>query len=197
LSDQDNVARAREYGARGRRLPADMRGDPAYEAAHHEARTARKLARRSDSPRTSHPLLGRPPATRPPTSSPAGASPATRPAKTRPAGLARKANYLSRAFSPSRAAKRVGLGKVAGAGDAGGLLLALVAYPLFLSVIKYGGDGPGLWFRAKWLNQAAGTSGKTKPGVTRGGPVGPGSGPIDPGAGGGAGGGGRPPVMIR
>jgi hypothetical protein len=40
-------------------------------------------------------------------------------------------------------------------GDAGGLLLAVVLYPVALSVIRYGGKGPGMWFRAKFLNQPA------------------------------------------
>lgn len=40
-------------------------------------------------------------------------------------------------------------------GTTGGLLLAIVLYPLGLSVIRYGTRGPGLWFRAKFLNQEA------------------------------------------
>jgi hypothetical protein len=38
------------------------------------------------------------------------------------------------------------------AGDGGGLLLAFVLYPLFLATIQHGAKGPGMWFRAKWLN---------------------------------------------
>lgn len=69
------------------------------------------------------------------------------------------------------------------AGDGGGLLLAFVLYPIALSILKHGAAGPGLWFRAKWLNETTaqpnnlaaviGTNGgpqyhssKTTPGVT-------------------------------
>ena len=44
-------------------------------------------------------------------------------------------------------------------GDAGGLMLALVLYPIALSVIRYGAAGPGMWFKAKFLNKTpAGTT---------------------------------------
>lgn len=192
MSDQDNVGRARGYGQRGERLPADMRGDPAYEAAHQEGRTARMLARRGDSAHTSerdHPLIPRRPATRPAEGAPPPGRPPARPAATRHASTrnasrparARRPGYWSRAFSPSAAAKRAGFGEVASAGDAGGLLLALVLYPLFLSVIKYGPAGPGMWFHAKWLNQTSDTS----PGKIQGPIVGKGTGPRQRGGGGG------------
>ena len=41
-------------------------------------------------------------------------------------------------------------------GNSGGLLLGLLAYPLVLSVIQHGAAGPGLWIRAKFLNQGPG-----------------------------------------
>lgn len=154
MSDQDSVDRARQYGERGERLPSDMRGDPAYEAAHQEGRTARKLARRGDSTRTSegltHPLVRRRPATPAPPSTSA-ASPARSASKVR-----RGAGRVWAGASRTNAGIGRGRGiaaKMVPTGDAGGLLLVLVLYPMFLSIVKYGGSGPGIWFRAKWLNQ--------------------------------------------
>jgi hypothetical protein len=40
----------------------------------------------------------------------------------------------------------------------GGLFIGAVAYALLLSVVNYGPKGPGLWFKAKFLNQAAGST---------------------------------------
>lgn len=67
------------------------------------------------------------------------------------------------------------LQRKAGGGDGGGLLLALIGYPLVLSVIKYGPAGPKMWFMAKFLNRTpdapdqlpwvAGTRNGTPPGA--------------------------------
>lgn len=143
---------AYRHGAAGEALPEHLADDPANRAAHHEGRLHRKLARRKDSPASSHPLTS----SRRPASTPAAPAGGKRPARTRPARTSPRAGrgYLSRAFSPSAALRRVGGGKVAAAGDAGGLLLALVLYPMLLSTVKYGAAGPGIWFRAKWLNEA-------------------------------------------
>lgn len=53
------------------------------------------------------------------------------------------------------------LGGSGGSGDGGGVLLAIIAYPIALSVIRYGAKGPGMWLRAKFLNQDGGV----KPGT--------------------------------
>jgi hypothetical protein len=92
-------------------------------------------------------------------------------AHTRPAGQPSSSadgpNYLDRAVSPSAAAQRVadatGASKVAAAGDGGGLLLAFVVYPIVLATIRYGAAGPGVWFRAKWLNQPTGAKNTAQP----------------------------------
>lgn len=39
-----------------------------------------------------------------------------------------------------------------------GVFFGLVVYAVGLSVVEYGVAGPGLWFKAKFLNQAAGSS---------------------------------------
>lgn len=69
------------------------------------------------------------------------------------------AQYAGRAFSPRAAYQRAAaphVERISRAGDGGGLFLALVLYPAFVAVAKYGPSGLGLWFRAKWLNNGAG-----------------------------------------
>jgi hypothetical protein len=41
----------------------------------------------------------------------------------------------------------------------GGVFIGAVFYALVLSVIDYGVSGPGLWFKAKFFNEAAGAPG--------------------------------------
>jgi hypothetical protein len=48
----------------------------------------------------------------------------------------------------------------------GGLFIGAVFYALVLSVVDYGAAGPGLWFKAKFLNQAAPAPGATKSSAT-------------------------------
>lgn len=40
-------------------------------------------------------------------------------------------------------------------GASGGVLLALVAYPIALSIIRYGPNGPKMWLLAKFLNRTS------------------------------------------
>lgn len=54
----------------------------------------------------------------------------------------------------------------------GGLFIGAVVYALLLSVVEYGSAGPGLWFKAKFLNQAAGAPSSTKPAAASGGSTG-------------------------
>lgn len=54
-------------------------------------------------------------------------------------------------------ASRLPIGLTAGAGAAG-LFFGAIAYALVLSVVDYGTSGPKLWFKAKFLNEAAGSS---------------------------------------
>ena len=96
----------------------------------------------------------------------AGASPRSaprrRPSDTprrRPAG---RGGGRDRRLLPA-ASRMVGLG-----GDGGGLLLAFWLYPLALAVLQHGIRGPGMWLRAKFLNedetaQAQASSGRTPP----------------------------------
>lgn len=50
----------------------------------------------------------------------------------------------------------------------GGLFIGAIVYALLLSVVEYGSSGPGLWFKAKFLNQAAGAPISTKPAAASG-----------------------------
>lgn len=135
----DLVKIAAQKGKAGRPMPDWVRDDPALTKAYNDAAG---VASPSAEPA--------PARTRP-------AAPARKPAATRSAAPRRRSSsrpgYLTRAFSPAAAAQRVGAGGLAGAGDGGGLLLAVVIYPLALATLKYGAKGPGMWFRAKWLNQ--------------------------------------------
>jgi hypothetical protein len=45
--------------------------------------------------------------------------------------------------------------------DGAGVILGMVVYALILSVVQYGPTGPVLWFKAKFLNQAAGAPGSS------------------------------------
>jgi hypothetical protein len=88
-----------------------------------------------------------PGATPPPTGGAAGGSSRRRPAAGgRKRGLARPL--------PARIRRAV---PVPG-GTTGGLLLAVVLYPIGLSLVRYGTAGPGMWLRAKFLNQASDTA---------------------------------------
>jgi len=64
----------------------------------------------------------------------------------------------SRPTSPRLTNPLGGRSPVEVAHSASGLLLGAVAYALILSVVNYGPTGPLLWFRAKFLNIAAGSS---------------------------------------
>lgn len=64
--------------------------------------------------------------------------------------------------SPGRvrgAAGRMGSRVSGGADDLAGALLGAVGYALVLSVVDYGTAGPGMWFRAKFLNETQSQSG--------------------------------------
>ena len=144
LARADMLRVAHNIGKKGDPLPAEMANDPDYKAEH--ARGAGYHQRAAGF----HPPAR--PRNKPATPAPSSpATPATRPATTRTGSS--KPGYLDRAFSPTAAANRVGAGSIAGAGDAGGLLLMLLLYPMFLSIVKYGAVGPSLWFQAKWLNK--------------------------------------------
>ncbi len=52
------------------------------------------------------------------------------------------------------------IGLTAGAGAAG-LFFGAITYALLLSVVDYGPSGPLLWFKAKFLNEAAGAPGSS------------------------------------
>jgi hypothetical protein len=64
----------------------------------------------------------------------------------------------------------------AGAGLSG-LLLGAIAYALILSVVEFGAKGPGMWFKAKFLNEAGPAAPTGTAGA--GGPIVPG--PSNPG----------------
>lgn len=128
-ADADRIAAALK--ARGRPIPAGLQpasGKPATTPAVRPA-----PAKRAPAPRTRPPAgHAAPPATAPP-----------------PARRQRRSGGMRR----GRRAGRPGGGLLSiGGGDGGGLLLAFWAYPLVLSLIKYGAKGPGMWLRAKFLN---------------------------------------------
>lgn len=97
-------------------------------------------------------------------SSSKGAGPSRRSAPSkdrvrRTAGARRPSSSSSRRRRPGRptfgdpTGGRVPLLSFDGEG-LGGLFVGAVAYALLLSIVNYGPKGPGLWFKAKFLNQA-------------------------------------------
>lgn len=166
----DAVKIARNLGQAGRPLPDALKSNAAAVAAYDQAQADGNRGAQF------HPPAPRPKA-KPPKSLPAApAGPkASAPA---PAGAPSPSPTSSSGGVPAtfkRAANGAG-GFMAG--DAGGLLLALVLYPLVLVTFQQGAAGPGLWFRAKWLNETAAqpnnlpaqaddpNSAKTDPGAT-------------------------------
>lgn len=167
-ADLENVAR--NLGKHGRPLPSSMAADTKLAELHRNASgapaaspvsapAAPSSAGAGTGSRT--PAPGRRPASSAASGSTGGARAAAGTVSAPAGGRARPAaagGYFSRAFSPSAAVRRAGGGRVGraiGAGDAGGLLLVLVAYPIVLATLEHGSAGPGLWFRAKWLNETA------------------------------------------
>lgn len=138
ISSSDAQRIARQLGEQGKPLPAEMAGDPRLVAAYDQG-TGRHTEQHTagSSPRPRAQRSGR-----------ARRDPARR---ARPAPSS--SSYADRALSPSAAVQSIpGVRSIRNAGDGGGLFLALVLYPLLLSVLKYGANGPRYWFDAKWLN---------------------------------------------
>jgi hypothetical protein len=110
------------------------------------------------------------PATAPPTETPTEIPTKAAPAPA-PAPAPRAPRPPARRPSRSRRPAPRGRSKVARSfrslisspatlgGNSGGLLLGLIAYPLVLSVLQHGAAGPGLWLRAKFLNQGPSSGG--------------------------------------
>lgn len=74
----------------------------------------------------------------------------------RPSGAtARKAGAATKRKKTinSRTADLIAHPATLGTGSGGGLLLAVFAYPLVLSILQYGKQGPNRWFNAKFLNK--------------------------------------------
>jgi hypothetical protein len=145
VGSDDLLKIATNIGRAGKPMPQWVRDEPRYVAAYDQGT--------GDGNRAAQHLPPQPPrraSVAPSSSSPAAATrPPSKPKAGRPPG------YFRRAFSPGAAAGRVpGVRQLASGGDAGGLLLAFVLYPIFLAVVKNGPAGIGMWFRAKWLNEA-------------------------------------------
>jgi len=143
ITGSDAQRIARQLGEQGKPLPAEMAGNPQLVAAYDQGtgkHTEQHAAGSSPRPRAS-------------SSGRARRDPARR-ARPAPSSSTRtKPSYASRALSPSAAVQSIpGVRTIRNAGDGGGLFLALVLYPLLLSVLKYGANGPRYWFDAKWLN---------------------------------------------
>ncbi len=62
----------------------------------------------------------------------------------------------SRPTSPSLTNPTGGRSLVEVSHSASGIVLGAVVYALVLSLVNYGASGPKLWFKAKFLNEAAG-----------------------------------------
>jgi len=149
IEGADAAKIAQQLGQKGTPMPDWVRGNPSYVAAYDQGT--------GDGERGAQfhpPAQPRTPRARK-SKNPAGG--AATPPSAPPGGQASKPGYFDRAFSPTAAANKSGLsagvGRLSSAGDGGGLLLALVVYPIVLATIEYGASGPGMWFRAKFLNQ--------------------------------------------
>lgn len=112
----------------------------------------------------------------------AGATPRPAPSR-RPADIPRQSRKPRRSgrrragraldVTSNAAGRRVSRLAGLGGGDGGGLLLAFWLYPLALAVLQQGAKGPGIWLRAKFLNQdetslAPAASGASKPATPTG-----------------------------
>lgn len=144
----DQLGLARAIGRGGKPAPSWVKNNPGYFQAY---RAGLDELRQRGGSQDMQPLgpWSRRGGSRPPSRRASRAG--RRLARTRSANPRR--GYLRRAFSPRAAAQRLADNPVMRSGDGGGLLLAFVLYPMFLATVKYGAAGPGMWFRAKWLNQ--------------------------------------------
>ncbi len=148
-------------GARGAKLPAglaeladdDPNIDLAFDAGQAGTPYAQFLAENG---------LGGAPSGRdqgaPPDEAPAGGPRSSRPSPRRSSrrspSVFRPGQGLPKA-TPSQPLAPLSAGPVPVAHAGAGLLLGMVFYALVLSVLDYGPSGPSLWFKAKFLNQAA------------------------------------------
>jgi len=147
IEGADAAKIAQQLGQKGTPMPDWVRGNPSYVAAYDQGAGDGERGAQFHPPAQPR---------RRKSKSPAGG--AATPPSAPPGGQASKPGYFDRAFSPTAAANKSGLsagvGRLSSVGDGGGLLLALVVYPLVLATIQNGASGPGMWFRAKFLNQA-------------------------------------------
>ena len=136
---------AKNLGAAGRPMPDWVSADPALVSAYDQGTGA------GANGAAFHPPVS--PRAAAPTAVPA-AAPAKK-AKGKPSSSTSTSGerYVDRAFSPSAAVGRTPFSALSSAGDGGGLMLAFVLYPIALATLRNGAAGPGLWFRAKWLNE--------------------------------------------
>lgn len=141
--------RAWEAGNRGSKLPqglADLAdSDPGIDEAYQHGQGNEPFDQWWET-RTSR----RPSPTRPQPSRPRRSSSSPGPVRRYAAGQARQAG--SRVSS--------------GANDLAGAFLGMLVYAIVLSVVDYGSAGPGMWFKAKFLNQTGSSSTTTKPAAT-------------------------------
>lgn len=119
---------AYQAGARGAQMPeglaAEATRDPALDHMHDAGRRGADYTA-SLREHAPHAVTRRPPPSSP---TPRNPSPPARPSR-----------WLSRPTSSTEAGA--------------GVLLGMVVYALALSVVKYGANGPVLWFKAKFLNE--------------------------------------------
>lgn len=153
--------RAHQAGERGKELPSELlaasKDDPhivdAYDAGRAGVSWGDFQGRQRDEEPETEPVSA------PSASDGAGASRPTRTERRSPRRRRRAAGApraVRRFPGVSTAVKLTG-------GGFSGLLLGAVAYALVLSVVDYGPSGPGLWFKAKFLNEVAGAPAPSAP----------------------------------
>lgn len=134
--------------------------EPEFAASNPKARAAYRAGAGlpDDTPTDDAPATTPKPPVKHPQSHPSGKSGGTRSPGTRSRagrGTAGRSGSRKRSSSRPNVGAKISRTVGIGGGTGGGLLLAIFAYPLGLSILKNGPSGAGLWLKAKFLNQAA------------------------------------------
>lgn len=141
---------AKNLGQAGKPLPPEMANDPAYLAAHDQGSADGDRGAQFHPPAPKRAPAKKKFAPKPPADDQWSDATTTesQSLQRRNRATAAAVNAPRQGFALANAFTPATLG-----GDGGGLLLALVLYPLVIATIQHGAAGPGLWFRAKWLNE--------------------------------------------
>ena len=165
LASESQIGAAYRAGYAGKPIPAATADDSFAVAAHEQGTQDREFGRPPDERLSA---LGNKPAEKPAAST----GPVSKPPRTSPRGGGRGSSSRSgtRSGTPRRAGKTF-RGRARDlvrspatlGGDGGGLLLAVFAYPLVLTVLQHGPAGIGSWLRAKFLNDETSQAASTNP----------------------------------